>query len=186
MPRTARIVDPEGVYHVICRGNNKATVFHDDRDRDVYKSILRHTKAALPFRLFHYVLMGNHVHLLAGLDPRAPLAAIMKKISQEYAQYHARRYGRVGHLWQDRFKSILVADDAYLLTCGIYIELNPVRAHVTASPGDHPWSSYGFYAFGDADDLVDEDPLFATLGLTDTERRRVYRRLCAQGTVPGG
>ncbi len=186
MPRTARIIDPEGVYHVICRGNNKAMIFRDDRDWIVYKNIVARCKATLPFKLMHYVLMGNHVHLILGLDQRAPLSKIMKRISQEYAQYHARRYGFIGHLWQDRYKSLLVAKDSYLLTCGIYIELNPVRAGIVQTPAEYRWSSYGYYALGKKDDLIDEDPLFSTLGNDDRQRRTTYQRLCAGtlGTVP--
>lgn len=186
MPRTARIIDPTGVYHVICRGNNKAMIFHDDRDKAVYVGIVGRCKAALPFQLMHYVLMGNHVHLLLGLDPRAPLAKVMKRISQEYAQYHARRYGFIGHLWQDRYKSLAVTRDSYLLTCGIYIELNPVRAGMVRTPADYRWSSYGHYALGKRDGLVDDDPLYSTLGNDDAQRRTTYQRLCAGtlGTVP--
>lgn len=184
MPRTARIIDPAGVYHVICRGNNKMMIFKDDRDKNVYKAIILRTKNLLPFKLLHYVVMGNHTHLLIALQPAVPLCKIMKKISQEYACYHGRRYGFIGHLWQDRYKSILVAKDQYLLTCGIYIEMNPVRANIVQTPDVYEWSSYRYYLFGKNDALIDDDPLYSTLGNTNLRRRITYQRLCVGGLSP--
>jgi putative transposase len=183
MPRAARQVDQNGIYHVICRGNNKSMIFHDENDRLFYKALLKDTKNRLPFRLLHYVLMGNHVHLLIALEPAGPLSNIMKKISQSYAEYYCRRYGHVGHVWQGRYKNLHVNRDSYLLACGIYIEMNPVRANITASPGEFPWSSYKHYAFGRRDELVDDDPLYSALGSNNEQRRVSYQRLCA-GTVP--
>ncbi len=155
-------------------------VFKDDRDKDVYKAIIAATKKLLPFLLYHYVLMDNHVHLEIALQPTAPIAQIMKKISQTYAIYHAARYTFIGHLWQDRYKSIPLTEDRSLLACGMYIELNPVRAKMVQTPGEYRWSSYRHYAFGQKDLLVDDDPLYRGFGSTDEERQATYRRLCEQ------
>jgi len=177
MPRAARIVDPNGCYHITCRGNNRASVFHDSDDLIAYLHILKQCKRLCPFELFHYCLMPNHVHLLLRLVAGMPIAVIMKTISQRYSLYYKRRYGHIGHLWQDRFFSRLVDADEYLLTCGAYIELNPVRAGLVSRVTEYRWSSVGHYLLGRRNDLVDADPLFASLGTDDLERRSAYLRI---------
>jgi putative transposase len=99
----------------------------------------------------------------------------MKGIDLSYAQHYKRKYDHVGHFWQDRFKSILISRDEYLLACGSYVELNPVRAGVVKDPKDYRWSSYRVYAYGEEDALVDEDPIYWELSNEEPNRRRKYR-----------
>ena len=99
----------------------------------------------------------------------------MKGINLSYARHYKRKYGHTGHFWQDRFKSIIVSKDEYLLACGSYIELNPVRAKMVDDPKDYRWSSYDVYAFGQRDDLVDEHPIHLQLSEKEEERRIKYR-----------
>ena len=178
MPRTARFINPDGgAYHVICRGNNKANVFHERADFTAYRDILAQCKKEKSFRLYHYVFMTNHVHFV--LEPTVPLdfSMIMKQINQRYSIIYQKHHDYVGHLWQQRFKSIPIMTDAHFLTCGIYIELNPVRAGMIEEPEFYPWSSYKTYAFGEKDDLVDEDPFYKTFGSSLTERQTIYRAM---------
>lgn len=178
MPRPLRqdIVRADHVYHVIVRGNNKATVFLDEHDYGYYSALLLHAKRRYGASLFHFVLMPNHVHLV--IKPgEAGLSALMHAVQLPFAKHFCRKYRHVGHVWQDRFKSLAIESDAYLLACGNYVELNPVRAGLTAKPEDWPHSSYRSYAFGQPLALVDYDPLYDGLAAFPEERQRRYREL---------
>ena len=176
MPRTARIAPRDYVYHVMSRGNNRQTVFKDDDDYNRYTELLQQYKLKYEFKLYHYVLMSNHVHLV--VQPSGPggdLAEIMKGINVSYAYHYKKKYKHVGHFWQDRYKSIIVSEDDYLLACGSYVELNPVRARLVADPQDYPWCSYGRYAYGADNLLVDKQPVYQGLGRNAGERQQKYR-----------
>jgi len=175
MPRTARIAPGGHVYHVLTRGNNRQDVFHDDLDFIRYCDLLAHYKDKYTFLLYHYVLMTNHIHLVMETTAHGLLSEIMKGISISYAQYYKKKYSHVGHFWQDRYKSILISKDEYLLACGSYIELNPVRAGMVKAPGDYRWSSYRFYAGGKADHLVDMQPVYCDWCKDDKARTERYR-----------
>ena len=101
----------------------------------------------------------------------------MKGINISYAQYYKKRYSHIGHFWQDRYKSIIISKDEYLLVCGSYVELNPVRAKIVEDPKDFKWSSYNVYAYGKRDTVVDENPIYKGLSQDETKRRREYREL---------
>jgi putative transposase len=176
MPRKARIAPPEHVFHILSRGNNRQDVFKDEIDYQKYIEILDRYKEKNQFKLYHYVLMKNHVHLvLETSEESGSLAEIMKGINLSYAQYYKRRYDHIGHFWQDRFKSILISKDQYLLACGSYVELNPVRAGLVKDPRDYRWSSYNAYAYGRKDSLVDGHPIYQELSKDESDRRRRYR-----------
>jgi putative transposase len=152
MPRTARIAPAECVYHVLTRGNNREAVFRDERDFKKYLDLLSRYKEKFQFKLYHYVLMKNHVHLvLETVTGKGNLSEIMKGINVSYAQYYKGRYKHIGHFWQDRYKSIIISKD------------------------DYPWSSYGVYAYGNKDGLVDEHPIYLNLTEGEGERRKRYK-----------
>ena len=180
MPRTARrdLLTPGAVLHVIARGNNKMTVFLDEEDFRLYESLLREAVASHGAALWHYVLMPNHVHLL--LRTGDGLSALMHAVQLPYARHFCRKYQRVGHVWQGRFKSLLVEDDAYLFACGNYIEHNPVRAGLARFPEAWPHSSYRAYAFGESTSLVTFDPFYLGLAKNGVDRQMMYRKLHTQ------
>lgn len=176
MPRIARIAPHETVYHILTRGNNRQDVFRDERDYEKYCGILRGYKEKYRFKIYHYVLMRNHVHLV--LEPTengGKLSEIMKGINLSYAQYYKNRYRHIGHFWQDRYRSIIISKDDYLLACGSYVELNPLRAKIVEDPKDYRWSSYKAYAHGKSDVLIDEHPIYNNLSRKEGERRKKYR-----------
>ena len=174
MPRSARIVPDEGVFHVITRGNNRADVFHDSSDFEAYLEILSNVRASHPFKLYHHCLMTNHVHLALETSAGHPLAQIMKKVNLTYALCYKKKYRHVGHFWQDRYKSLLIEKDIYLLACGAYIELNPVKAGLAAHPRDYPYSSFSFYASDAPSILLTPNPLYDSFGDVNEVRRRNY------------
>lgn len=122
MPRQARIGLPDHIYHVTNRGNNRDRVFREEEDFRKYLEILARYKSKEGFLLYHWVLMNNHVHLLLGIPEKGSLARVMQCINLAYTLWFNRKYRRVGHLWQGRFKSFPVENDMYLLACGRYIE----------------------------------------------------------------
>jgi putative transposase len=176
MPRTARVAPREHAYHVLTRGNDRQDVFEDEEDFRKYLDILLRYKEKYHFKLYHYVMMINHVHLI--LEPSeggGSLSEIMKGINLAYAQYYKRKYSHTGHFWQDRYKSIIISKDEYLLACGSYVELNPVRAKIVEDPKNYTWSSYRVYGYGKRDVLIDEHPVYLQLSEDEGERRRKYR-----------
>ena len=180
MPRTARIAPQAFVFHVLTRGNNKQTVFKDDEDFGKYVDILCKYKGKYQFKLYHYVLMTNHVHLvIEPTEDGGELSQIMKGINLSYAQHFKKKYDYTGHFWQDRFKSIIISRDEYLLACGSYVELNPVRAGMVKDPKDYSWSSYKANAYGEQDGLIDEHVIYGNLS-TDEAARKEYRAFVKQ------
>lgn len=176
MPRMARIAPPGHVFHVLTRGNNRQDVFLDTEDYQTYLDILLKYKEKFECKIYHYVLMTNHVHLvLETVAEGGGLDEVMKGINLSYAQHYKRRYNHIGHFWQDRFKSIVISKDRYLLACGSYVELNPVRAGLVKDPRDYRWSSYNSYAYGKEDSVVDEHPIYQGLSGNEAGRRKKYR-----------
>lgn len=177
MPRTARIVPEQGVLHIITRGNNRQIVFRDDGDFQKYRWLLKLYQEEHRFKLYHYCLMSNHVHLIIETTQQTNLSKLMKQINLSYMHHFRRKYKYVGHFWQDRYKSLLIEKDRYLLACGKYVELNPVRAKIVTTPDKYSWNSYGVYTGKKEDDLVTFDPVYESLGKTQKERSEEYEKL---------
>jgi putative transposase len=121
--------------------------------------------------------MTNHVHLLVTPANEDGLSRLMRYLGSRYVQYVNFVYKRRGTLWEGRFKSSLVDQEQYLLTCYRYIELNPVRANMVEQPQDYRWTSYAHHALGNTDDLIEDNPLYVVLGDTGETRRAAYREL---------
>ena len=174
MARKPRIEYNGAFYHVITRGNQKQITFRKISDFKKYLNLLIAYKKRYYFRLYAYVLMKNHVHLL--IETReTPLSKILQGISQSYTMYFNRKYKTVGHLFQGRYKAILCDRDRYLLALLKYIHYNPVRAQIVQSPGKYRWSSYGTYlAKVDSDILVDIDQVLEMFSEKKSKARRYY------------
>lgn len=180
MPRSARIVLPGTALHIVHRANNRARCFFTDEDKAFY---LFHLGRALPRSrcLLHaYCLMDNHVHLLVTPGNAESCALLMKAAAQLYAHYFNKAYRRTGYLWEGRFKSCLVQAQHYVLACYRYIEMNPVRASITPSAADFPWSSFRANACGQPSPLITPHAEYDELGKTASERQAVYRELFGQ------
>jgi putative transposase len=178
MPRTARVAPRDAVYHILTRGNNRQNIFNKEKDYKKYIKILKKYKEKYQFILYHYVLMTNHIHLILEVTEKGgSLAEIMKGINLSYALYYKGKYEYIGHFWQDRYKSILISKDEYLISCGGYVELNPVRAKIVEDPKEYEWSSYNVYAYGKVDAVVEEHPIYRELSKEKRERRKKYREL---------
>ena len=177
MPRIARIYTEEGIFHILTRGNNKQKVFNNKADFKIYMETLKNLKKEQSFKIYHWCLMSNHIHMIIETNKTTELSKMMKRLNLFYYNHYKRKYGYAGHFWQDRFKSLLIEKDEYLLACGMYIERNPVKAKVVTSAEDYLHSSYNYYAYGKEDSLTDRDPLYNRLGHNDKERQEEYRKL---------
>ena len=175
MPRTARIAFPSLVYHIISRGNNREWVFHEAEDFEKYLGICRRYKEKFGFKLYHWVLMSNHIHLVMETTEESSLSKIMQGMNLAYTIWFNRKNGKVGHLWQDRFKSAVVERDSYLLECGRYVERNPLRAGMVKDLKEYLWSSYRVYAYGKADGVTDRHEIYDAMGKESGARQRAYR-----------
>ena len=162
MPRQARKKSSSGIYHVMLRGINKQQIFEDKEDCEKFLWVLKETKAVSEYRLFAYCLMGNHIHLLIK-EEKEPIEQIFKRIGGKFVYWYNIKYQRVGHLFQDRFKSEPVEDDAYLFTVLRYIHQNPVKAKLCENVEDYEFSSYREYTDNkwivDTDFILDMLPL---------------------------
>ena len=141
MSRPVRIEFPDALYHVTARGDRREDIYEDDQDRQMFLTILEQVIAQFNWVCHAWCLMDNHYHLLIQ-TPDGNLSKGMRQLNGVYTQASNRRHRRVGHLFQGRFKAILVDHDAYLLELARYIVLNPVRAGMVKKPADWPWSSY--------------------------------------------
>ena len=141
MARPPRIEIAGAVYHVVARGNERRPVFADDIDRSRFLEVLRGAAERYRWKTLAYCLMGNHYHLLVRTEA-CTLARGMRHVNGVYAQWFNRRHDRVGHLWQGRYKAVLVQQDEHLLVAIRYVVRNPVRAGLTRRVEDWRWTSH--------------------------------------------
>ena len=181
MARLARLTVPGYPHHLIQRGNNRQPIFVTDADRRLLLQLLEEHAKALEVAIHGYVLMDNHFHLLATPKDTTGIPKLMQAVGRRYVRAFNDRHGRTGTLWEGRYKSTLVQAERYLLACMVYIDLNPVRAGMVASPGDFPWSSHRFYVGQGTDRIVTPHPLFWALGNTPFAREQAYADLVAAG-----
>lgn len=144
MARPLRITYPGAFYHVTSRGNEQRDVFKSNRDREKFLSYLESSSVRYEAVIHAYCLMSNHYHLLLE-TPEGNLSQIMRHINGAYTTYFNVKRKRAGHLFQGRYKAILVEADAYAKELSRYMHLNPVRAVMVTRPEDYPWSSYQHY-----------------------------------------
>ncbi|HEY1373323.1 MAG TPA: transposase [Candidatus Binatia bacterium] len=142
MARPMRIEYPGALYHITTRGNARRAIFKDDRDRRLLLDILQRIADRYHWLCHAYCLMDNHYHLVVE-TPDGHLAHGMRQLNGVYTQAYNRRHRRAGHLFQDRYKAILIDKESYLLEVCRYVVLNPVRAKAVEHPGKWKWSSYG-------------------------------------------
>jgi putative transposase len=175
MPRHPRLELPNIPLHITHRGVNRADTFLGQGDWRAYLGTLLESIARHAVRIHAYVLMSNHVHLLASADQTGAISRALRDLGRAYVPSFNRRHSRTGTLWEGRFKSCLVDSDRYLLTAYRYIELNPVRAAMVVRPDDYPWSSVHANLGARTDPLVTPHPVFAALGSTADVRGAAYR-----------
>lgn len=194
MARPLRIQYPDAVYHATCRGNEKQNIYRDDADRSRFLQLLNQSLNIYTVKLHSYVLMNNHFHLLVE-TPLANLSEFMRHFNIAYISYFNRRHNRVGHLYQGRFKAIIVDKDAYLSVLSRYIHLNPVRIKALdkVEPKEkyrrlvrYPWSSLaGYLNKRKKQHFVEYKLVLADYGGDTDKARKAYRKALIEEMAQG-
>lgn len=174
MGRRPRIWYPGAVYHITNRGNGRANIFVEGDDRRLFLSKLSSIMKEHGIKLYAYCLMTNHYHLLVETG-NVHIAESMRMLHTFYSKQYHLKYGTCGQLFQERYRSVLVQKENYLLEVSRYIHLNPVRARLVTVPEHYPWSSFRSYVSGDFG-LIDPDPILASFALDVAQAREAYRR----------
>lgn len=181
MARPLRINYPNAVYHVTARGNERKAIIRDDADRGRFVKILAAMMEQYQVICHAWVLMDNHYHLLLE-TPKANLSLAVRHLNGVYTQAFNRRHRRVGHLFQGRFKAIVIEKEAYLLELCRYVVLNPVRAGMVRHPRQWTWSSYrATSGEGEPASWLTVDWVLGQFGRTRAAAREAYQRFVEEG-----
>jgi putative transposase len=181
MTRPLRIEFPGALYHVTARGNARSDIFLGDGDKRLFLTILADLVERYNWICHGYCLMGNHYHLLIE-TPDGNLSEGMRQLNGIYTQKFNRSHARIGHVFQGRFKSIVVEKDSHLLELCRYVVLNPVRAGMARHPKDYPWSSYcGTAGLKKKSAFLSADWILAQFGNDRKHAQREYRRFVLAG-----
>jgi REP element-mobilizing transposase RayT len=181
MARPLRLEFAGALYHVTTRGNGREAIFLSDADRRMFLDVLAAVWKRYSWAVHAYCLMTNHYHLLVE-TPDANLSKGMRQLNGVYTQRFNRRHNRTGHVFQGRYKAILVQRDAYLLELARYVVLNSVRARMVRKAGDWPWSSYRAMT-GDAQppEWLETRAILAAFGEPESKAIDGYARFIADG-----
>src|SRR5512135_1465935 len=181
MSRPLRLEFPGALYHVTARGDRREPIFDDDQDRNELLLVLGQALKRFDATCLAYCLMPNHYHFVFETR-RANLSRLMRHVNGVYTQRYNRRHHKVGHLFQGRFKAILVDRDAYLLEVCRYVDLNPVRAQLTKRPQNWAWSSYcAHVGLVQRPPWLDSAALLRQLAPAKAAGSRRYAEFVAQG-----
>jgi putative transposase len=184
MARKPRLHFSGAFYHVIARGNRRATIFHDEDDYRAYLERLERYRKRDGATLHAYVLMPNHVHLLLETGEQ-PLSRMMQTLQFTYSQYSNRRSDKTGHVFQGRYHAILCDRDAYLVELVRYLHLNPARMRTSVSPWTYPWSSHAAYLGRSSPVTVSTSAVLESFHRQVGPARQAYRRFMLAGLSQG-
>lgn len=184
MARKPRVHYPGALYHVMLRGNGGQDIFFEDADRYRFYLLLQEGTARYGHRIHAFCLMSNHVHLAIQVAD-VSLSRIMQNIGFRYTRWINWRRGGSGHLFQGRFKAVLVDADSYLLELTRYIHLNPVRAGIVQSPENYPWSGHRAYLGHDAIPWLTTDWVLSQFVADPAQARGAFRDFVEEGKAEG-
>ena len=187
MPRQPRLDAPDTLHHVMVRGLERRAIFRDDADRAEFVARLAALAAAGALTVYAWALLSNHAHLLVRTGTR-PLARSMRSLLTGYAGAFNRRHKRVGHLFQNRYKSIVVEEEPYLLELVRYLHLNPLRAQVVPDLrrlARFPWTGHSALLGAVPRSWQDTQTILAQFGPTPRRARHAYHTFVAAGIPPG-
>jgi len=181
MARLPRLLLPGQAHHLMLRGNNRQAIVLADVDRQQFLDFLREGARTHGVAVHAYVLMDNHLHLLATPEDEQGISKLMQSLGRRYVGWFNNKYERSGTLWEGRFRATVIDSERYFLACMRYIELNPVRAGLVGAPEDYMWSSCASHLGRRNDAMLHEHLLYWTLGNTPFEREMAYRELLMEG-----
>lgn len=179
LPRYA-IIDDGSVFHVTWQCHNKDWILQTDWAKQLYYDLLLKFKDRYLIQIYSYTFMSNHPHMTGKCQDKKLFSDFFRVVNSMFAKTYNKIVGRRGQVVMDRFKSPRIETDVDLLKVMQYIDLNPKRASMVLHPEDYKWSSYRYYAFGEADDLITPAPSYLALGNSPKERQSVYRDLITE------
>jgi putative transposase len=177
MPRKPRFYLPGVPVHAVQRGRNRDAVFYEDSDYRSYLDWLMEGAERYKCDIHAYVLMTNHVHILATPSYAEGMSRMMQYVGRRYVPYINYHYGTSGSIWEGRYKASIVQEDDYLLSCMRYIELNPVRANMVKHPREYRWSSYRANGEERDDLLITPHQAYLSINKRAEKRIEAYRAL---------
>ncbi|MES2318434.1 MAG: transposase [Pseudomonadota bacterium] len=177
MARLPRLVLPNLPHHLIQTGNDSQLIYRDPEDYQRFLAWLKESAREFKVAIHAYVLMPNHLHLLASPSTVEGLAQMMQRVGRYYVPWYNAKYKRTGSLFQGRFKTSLIDAERYFMVCSRYIESNPVRSQLVADARDYPWSSFAHHAGVRPDSLITDHALYWALGNTPFQREAAYIEL---------
>ena len=178
MPRQKRKLGLSKIYHIIARGNERKDIFLDDEDKNKFVQIIINKKRKNEYILYAYCLMSNHLHLLLK-EQEDGISRIMRRINTAYAYYFNKKYNRVGHVFQGRFKSEPVENDSYLISVIRYIHNNPVKAKIVNQPEQYKWSSYSLY-LKEQKCIIDKEEILNLFSPNKSKAIHLFNEFCYQ------
>ena len=175
MPRAPRYLLDLGYYHILTRGNDRKQIFRCKDDYNHFLNIVKEALEMFQINILHYSLMPNHLHLLIQSIKARDLPKFMQRILQVYAAYFKKKYDSVGFVFQNRYRSLYINNESYLLECARYIEKNPLRAKIVNSLFEYIWSSFLYYAEGKENGLIRvPNPNYLELSEDQKEKQRKF------------
>jgi len=177
MARLPRYTIKNQPQHIIQRGLDAQDIFIDNDDYQFYWECLCDAARACNLRVHAYILMSDHVHLLASPGAEDSIPKTLQSLGRRYVQYFNHKYGSSGTLWEGRYRATVLDSKRYLLTCSRFIELNGVRAGLVDRPGEYDWSSYARNALGQEDPLISEHREYKNLAAGGKPAHKIYRSL---------
>jgi putative transposase len=177
LPRYSIVNHPQ---HIILQGRDGQTIFHQDQDYQYFHDCLDAAAYNYQLKVHAYVLMPDHVHVLATPANTDSIARVVQSIGRNYVQYFNECYGGNGTLWEGRYRATVIDAKNYLLNVSRYIELNPVRNRLVDKPQDYRWSSYAHNALAQNDEIISTAPQYQDLGDSARDCAKAYRKLCRQ------
>jgi putative transposase len=184
MPRVARVKSFDSIYHVMCRSITEVDLFKEDKDKEHYLSLLKGYQEVFAFKVYAYCLMDNHCHFIIDVNG-ADISKILHGLNHRYALWFNKKYGRRGHLFQDRFKSIIVDNDQYLITLSGYIHANPLSIEKYSSCVEqYKYSSLGIYMgiHEDKHELIDKTFIMNQFSSKGVDACKLYLEFVKQCT----
>jgi putative transposase len=183
MARRRRVFLQGLTLHVTQRGNNRCATFRTDADYELFLWFLLFAMRRYKFHVHAYALMSNHFHLMVTPESPTALSRGMQSLGRRYVRYFNDRYTRTGTLWEGRFRTAIITDERYWLTCMRYVEMNPVRAGLAGSAESYRWCSYRAHALGVKDPIVVPHAVYDALANTPDRRQEAWRHMCGSSAA---
>jgi len=175
MPRAPRIKGNDICYHIVLRCNNAEFLLRESDDFLQFLAFLRETKKKFALRIYNYVLLHSHAHLMLSTHQDHFIDEVMHNLCLNFARDFNKRHARSGHLWKNRYRCKTILSDLHAIACLRYQHKNPEKAGIVQNSEDWPWSGYNFYVSGKPNDILTEHPSYLQMADSEATRQKFYQ-----------